>query len=364
MAALVGATLGILAGVAVFMALNPKRHIPSKAVAALEPAVKPNPPPKPAVASVPKPKYDEEAFEHHRAGISALGEQDFRTAAREFALALKSSNPPPDTVELLGLAKSMEAEARATLDKAPSQPIKSVKARKVKALQNRSPKEPPSLPEPGRILITTTPPGLVVRVDGKIADMSPARLDLPAGLHEVALLDGERVLLQRRVRLQQGRVVSIQEDVRNLMAPPPSLPPPPAPPVEPPKTSPGTAAVITTPVSSPPPSPPPATPKPAAPPASKKFRRTAQTVLTRAAPKLRRCYLRQLVSAPELQGQIKVKIDIRPDGTVSAAQPESSTLDNAAAIDCILRTIRQLTFPPPKDGATSLVVPMSFKPDA
>lgn len=92
---------------------------------------------------------------------------------------------------------------------------------------------------PGVLLVTTTPPRLLVKIDGQGVELSPARLELTPGRHLVEIVQGGRVVLERSVELASGQSAVISEtfaepqaDTRAVVAapvaPPPRVSPPPA----------------------------------------------------------------------------------------------------------------------------------------
>lgn len=70
----------------------------------------------------------------------------------------------------------------------------------------------PEPPAPGRMLITSSPPGLTIKVDGEEVGTTPFQQSAAPGVHTVALLkDGAR-LGQQQAEVTSGRVVSVDLD--------------------------------------------------------------------------------------------------------------------------------------------------------
>jgi serine/threonine protein kinase len=121
-----------------------------------------------------------------------------------------------------------------------------------------APRPPPSSDPPkpavdertgvGDLVVTSTPPELVVRVDGKVVGATPLRVPVAVGSHQVAVVQGDRVVY--------SEVTSVRERDQSII----HVDAPAAPPV---------AASDPTPMPAPAPAPPPRAPRlPAQPPAS------------------------------------------------------------------------------------------------
>jgi hypothetical protein len=86
------------------------------------------------------------------------------------------------------------------------------------------PPEPaPRAPTQGTVLISTTPRGLLVRIDGTSIDLTPMRTSLSPGAHRVTLFDGERKLHEATVMVVEGEVTTLIRDLSDEMKP--SAPP-------------------------------------------------------------------------------------------------------------------------------------------
>ncbi|WP_342376499.1 PEGA domain-containing protein [Myxococcus stipitatus] len=243
--------------------------MPSATAPLPTPAVQPPPAvaQQPAAAPAPAVEDPNEGLSRARraAGLAALEDRDYDTAVSEFTEALSlRKTPGGDLVELLRIATDLQSRersrtARTEQARPPREPLQRASSRtraaRVAAARVQAPKEEPAAqPEEARgglLLVTSTPPGLVVQVDGKAVDMTPARLPLRAGTYRVALVQGDRKLVEESVELDEDGVRSINRDVSDLLAPPPAVAARPTAP-----TSPAASAVP--PVTAPEPSPTPA----------------------------------------------------------------------------------------------------------
>ncbi|WP_426735613.1 PEGA domain-containing protein [Myxococcus faecalis] len=197
------------------------------------------PAPTPPVAAPAPPAEDaNEGLSRARraAGLAALEDRDYDIAVREFteALSLRRS-PGGDLVELLRIATDLQSRERDRARVEPARPArepavtrtppraKPSRASPSRASPQHTKEEPPPVleePRNGLLLVTSTPPGLVVQVDGKAVDMTPARLPLRPGTYRVALAQGERRLMEETVVLEEDGVHSLNRDVSEQLAPP------------------------------------------------------------------------------------------------------------------------------------------------
>ena len=76
-----------------------------------------------------------------------------------------------------------------------------------------------------------------------------------------------------------------------------------------------------------------------------------QRVIRDASGQVRYCYERALAQEPTLEGMVRVRFVIAPDGSVTSASVTSSTMGKPDMEECVLQRIRALTFPPPDNGA-------------
>jgi len=71
------------------------------------------------------------------------------------------------------------------------------------------PRVDPHEAAPGLLLVTTTPRGLLGEVDGEARDLTPARVLLSPGHHQVVLKEGARVLTDETVEVHGGAAAVI-----------------------------------------------------------------------------------------------------------------------------------------------------------
>jgi hypothetical protein len=79
----------------------------------------------------------------------------------------------------------------------------------------------------GRVKISSTPPGVLARVDDDVLGMTPVEKELTAGPHELVLMRDSTVLANRHVDVAPAKTVEV--DVPVAPAPAPPVAPPPVP---------------------------------------------------------------------------------------------------------------------------------------
>jgi hypothetical protein len=166
------------------------------------------------------------------AGLAALEDRDYDTAVAEFTEALRlRKDDKGDLVELLRIAADLRTrEQSRSRDSEEPRPTRASKTKAVRLASARpqSREESPApaaaaeVPKNGLLLVTSTPPGLTVLVDGKTVDLTPARLPLREGTYRVALAQGERRLAEETVELGEDDVVSINRDLTAELSPRPA----------------------------------------------------------------------------------------------------------------------------------------------
>lgn len=78
---------------------------------------------------------------------------------------------------------------------------------------------------------------------------------------------------------------------------------------------------------------------------------------------IRLCYQRELTAAPKLAGKIVIRFVIATDGSVSAAETRSTTMNNSAVEHCIVDEFRTMQFPAPTgNGFVIVSYPFIFAP--
>lgn len=214
------------------------------------PTVTEAPRPAPAAAQAPAPAPQEDANAglaraRRASGLAALEDRDYDTAVTEFTEALRlRKDDKGDLVELLRIAADLRNREQTRTRGEDSRPSRESatasrsekKARAVRTASSRTqqpreeaPAASAEAPRNGLLLVTSTPPGLTVLVDGKAVDLTPARLPLRAGTYRVALAQGERRLTEETVELGEEDVRSLNRDLTAELAPPPARPAPAAP---------------------------------------------------------------------------------------------------------------------------------------
>ena len=101
-----------------------------------------------------------------------------------------------------------------------------------------------------------------------------------------------------------------------------------------------------------------------APPASDEFcdKKDIRVAMNRAKGSFRFCYQRELQASPDLAGRVVLRFTIGTDGRPKGASIASSTLGNKAAHGCLLKTVKRMTFKPPKCGVCPVRWPFTFQP--
>ncbi|WP_437911759.1 AgmX/PglI C-terminal domain-containing protein [Sorangium sp. So ce302] len=78
--------------------------------------------------------------------------------------------------------------------------------------------------------------------------------------------------------------------------------------------------------------------------------------------RFRLCYERGLLRDAGLQGRVTVRFTIDPRGALVNARDGGSDLPDSAAVSCVVRAFRDLTFPAPEGGSVDVVFPIAFAP--
>ena len=351
----------------------------------------------------PAPPNDALTRAHRLAGLEAMERGDYSGALRELSAALRAPNPARDLPQLLTIAQNLLEREQAKKAAAEAEAARIAEAqeerREDKAKAPPVPRPVKEVPAP-LILVTTTPARLTIRVDGRLRDMTPARLEVEPGVHEVAIYEGKRALYRRRVRVGPGQVVSVNQDLTDRVRPEPEdrPPAPDKPPPgskkteadsEPPTSAP--AGEATDPVDAGPvdgatqsdgrpavaaaPAPPAPAPQPAQAPAVRPAspgpggvktipRSTVRRVVMRSLSRFRACYDTELAERPDLVGAVTLRMVVDEDGRVVDGSVPRTTLSSRRANFCIDRAIDRLTFPPrPKGGRTVVQFKLTFRPD-
>jgi TonB family protein len=101
-----------------------------------------------------------------------------------------------------------------------------------------------------------------------------------------------------------------------------------------------------------------------APPASDTFcdKKDIRVAMNREKGSFRFCYQRELQSLPDLAGRVVLRFTIGTDGRPKGPSIASSTLGNKATHGCLLKTVKRMTFKPPKGGVCPVRWPFTFQP--
>ena len=75
------------------------------------------------------------------------------------------------------------------------------------------------------------------------------------------------------------------------------------------------------------------------------------------------CYESALGEKPDLEGIVRVRFLIQPDGKVSEAKVESHTLDSPELETCLLEKVKDFTFPRWRGQPISILYPFIFRLD-
>ena len=166
-------------------------------------------------------------------GLAALEDRDYSRAVEQFteALKLRPDDKDSDLTRLLGIAMDLRSrdqgrgpQTAPAREPAPSRAPPRTRAAKLAAAraareQQAAQAAPQEEPRGGLLLVTSTPPGLVVMVDGKALDLTPARLPVSAGTHRVVLAQGDRRLYEETVDVDADAVRSLNRDLSAELTP-------------------------------------------------------------------------------------------------------------------------------------------------
>ncbi len=87
-----------------------------------------------------------------------------------------------------------------------------------------------------------------------------------------------------------------------------------------------------------------------------------ESVVRRRASAIRACYEQRLQVKKDLQGKIAVRWTIDTEGKVSSASATSDSMGDGETTNCLLRTIRRMTFEKPEGGVCVVQWPFVFSP--
>jgi hypothetical protein len=181
---------------------------------------------------------EDSARARRAAGLAALEAGEYEKALINFTEARALVGDRARVDDLLRVTEDLRSRARLSPSPQPSAtvavsaPAPTPPARWVSAFRpparpqtpTRQPASEPTAGEPrampsgtGLLLVTTTPRGLLVQVDGAPVDLTPMRTSLKPGAHRVALLDGDRRLYETSVEVSDGNATTVLKDLSSEM---------------------------------------------------------------------------------------------------------------------------------------------------
>lgn len=235
--AIVGAVFVVnLIGFAVFM----KGRAAAAEQASVRAAMAPVPPPVDTAAL----ERDQLARARRAAGVAALEAGDYDRALINFTEAQALVGAAAKVEDLLKITEDLRTRAAARTDEGPrvDQPAKPMAfaksaptrpssrlgavtpARVVAAVNRPAEARPtealaPIITGTGMLLVSTTPRGLLVQLDGAPMDLTPMRAPVKVGSHRVALFDGDRKVYDTTVDITEGNVAMVLKDLSIEVAP-------------------------------------------------------------------------------------------------------------------------------------------------
>jgi hypothetical protein len=158
------------------------------------------------------------------AGVAALESGDYDKAQVNFAEAQALIGAAAKVDDLLKITSDLRtrvdivarpARPAAVPDPTPARPARPVR---VAAVEPRPVSRPLEVAEPaasgtGTLLVSTTPRGLLVQVDGTALDLTPMRAAVKVGSHRVTLFDGDRKLYETSVEIREGTASTVLKDL-------------------------------------------------------------------------------------------------------------------------------------------------------
>jgi hypothetical protein len=83
-------------------------------------------------------------------------------------------------------------------------------------------------------------------------------------------------------------------------------------------------------------------------------------IITAYSPSVKGCYDDELARSPNLTGRVVVTLKVEPDGHVSTAKVDETTMNNERVESCLVRQLLSWAFP--KAGGPAIVTyPMVFQ---
>lgn len=170
------------------------------------------------------------AEEQRENGVRALREADYDRAITLFEAALALDEDVADVPVLLDLAKRLrggeakaekiaKTETKPTPRPTPKRVKRASRARIIAARKRAAArKQAPAKVEDAVLLVTTVPEGLLIELDGRPTELSPARLSVKPGRHQVRLRRGPSVLFEETLSFSSGKTMSVKEDFSERLA--------------------------------------------------------------------------------------------------------------------------------------------------
>ena len=87
-----------------------------------------------------------------------------------------------------------------------------------------------------------------------------------------------------------------------------------------------------------------------------------QKVVNKHVGEIQRCYERELLKTPGLSGKVTVEWVVATNGSVKSSRQKDSTMQSAAAVNCMLSSVKGWQFPQPKGGEVVVSYPFNFSP--
>ncbi len=178
------------------------------------------------------------AQEQRESGVRALRSADYKRAITLFEAALALDKDVADVPVLLDLAKRLDSgkaqpqtaenTPAKTTPKPPPKRATRVASRSRRRTSQASRRQPkPAKTPDATLLVTTVPEGLLIEVDGRPTELSPARLALRPGRHQVRLRRGPNMLFEESFTFTGGKTLTVKEDFSERLANAPEVKPPP-----------------------------------------------------------------------------------------------------------------------------------------
>lgn len=87
-----------------------------------------------------------------------------------------------------------------------------------------------------------------------------------------------------------------------------------------------------------------------------------QKVINANIGQIQRCYERELLRTPGLEGKVEVEWVVGTSGSVKSTRQKYASLQSTSAVNCMLSAVKSWKFPQPKGGDVTVTYPFVFKP--